>query len=372
MTPVKYCGTFLDYSGYGQANRNIIASLYTAGVDLATELVVQVPERGQFGWVGELAKSLSERNIPYKIKIIHLTPDMYPRYMEPGMYHIGHLFWETDRLPAEWVRPCNQMNEIWTASEKQAEMIKNSGVTVPVFFFPQPIDTQNAETIHPPYIVPNFEGFKFYAIFQWIERKNPKALLSAYWKTFTGKSDVVLLLKTYRVNYTDSEFNKIREEVAALKQELKLDHYPRVILLKKLMKTDEMFRLHKTGDCYVTTSRGEGWCIPAVEGMLVGNPVIGIDQTGYADYMTDDIYYPCKTELTQVVPVSWIPWYTADQKWLEISEKDLSRQMLQVYNNQKKAEAVGWKAQKFIKDNFNYWTVGEAMKNRLEELEKFL
>ena len=95
----KYTGTALDYSGYGMANRMDIVALWSVGVDITTEIVHQVPEQTNFGWAGELFKSLTNRNIPYKIKIIHLTSDMYHKYLEKDIYHIGRLFWETDRLP---------------------------------------------------------------------------------------------------------------------------------------------------------------------------------------------------------------------------------------------------------------------------------
>lgn len=372
MASVKYSGTWQDYSGYGQANRNFITSLYIAGVSVTTELVVQVQERGQFGWVGQVCNSLQEQNIPYKIKIIHLTPDMYPRYMEAGKYHIGHLFWETDRLPKEWVGPCNQMNEIWTASPQQAKMIKDSGVTVPIYFFPQPIDTLSATTNIAPFLIPNFEGTVFYSIFQWIERKNPKALLTNYWKAFTGKNDVLLVLKTYRVNYSDSEFENIKQDIEMWKKELDLPHYPRVLLVRKLMNTTDMFRLHATGDCFVTTSRGEGWQIPAVEAAVMGNPIISIDKTGFAEYFNKESFYPCESYSSKVTPVHWIPWYTADQNWLEISDKDLVNQMLKVYNDKNGSKQVGKIGQRFVLDNFNYWTVGQKMKERLEAIEKFL
>lgn len=369
---VKYVGTFTDYSGYGQANRNFIASLFISRVAITTELVVQVNEKGNFGWVGQLANSLKNRSIPYKIKIIHLTPDMYPRYMENGKYHIGHLFWETDRLPAEWVEPCNKMNEIWTASEEQAEMIKKSGVSVPIKWFPQPIDTSLSSSTASSYVIPSFSGFVFYSIFQWIERKNPMALLKTYWKTFQGKSDVILLLKTYRVNYSPAEFNSIQDDINQWKKELSLEHYPRVFLIDKLMDANGMSKLHATGDCYINTSRGEGWCIPAVEAMMSGNPVIGVNKTGFADYLPKDTYFPCSSYPSKVTQVSWIPWYTPDQKWLEISEKDLIDKMAEAYNNRSKTKQIGKTAQQFVVDNFNYWTVGQAMKERLEAIERFV
>lgn len=372
MSGVKYSGTFLDYSGYGQANRSFITALYHAGVDLTTELVVQVPERGFFGWTGELCKDLQGLEIDYKIKIIHLTPDMYPRYMESGKYHIGHLFWETDQLPKEWVGPCNKMNEIWTASDKQAEMIKKSGVTVPIKWFPQPIDILPSKEKEIPYIIPGFSGFVFYSIFQWIERKNPRALIVNFWKAFKDVEDACLLIKTYRTNYTDGEFDRIKETIEQWKRENPQDKYPKVFMVRKLMNTKQMFRLHSTGNCYVSTSRGEGWCIPAVEAALMGKPIISIDQTGFVDYLTKEQFYPCDSTADQIVEVPNIQYYKAYQNWLEINPEALVNQMKEVYNNQKEATVVGKKARQYVLDNFNYWVVGRAMKDRIEEISKEL
>ena len=98
-------GTGLDSSGYGSANRADIVSLYVSGVDLTTELIAQTTERTDFGWNGNLCDALRDRQIDYKIKILHITPDLYPVYMEKGKYNIGRLMWEVDKLPKEWVNP---------------------------------------------------------------------------------------------------------------------------------------------------------------------------------------------------------------------------------------------------------------------------
>lgn len=372
MPSAKYCGTFTDYSGYGQANRNFIVSLFLSQVQICTELIVQVAERGKFGWAGELCKSLEEKKIPYNIKIIHLTPDCYPTYMEKGKYHIGHLFWETDKLPKEWVAPCNLMNEIWTASEAQAKMMQNSGVIVPIYWFPQPIDLIHAEKATTGYSLRGFKGFVFYSIFQWIERKNPKALIEAFWEAFADIEDVCLLLKTYRLNYSPTEFQIIEDDIHDWKKALGKTQYPPVFVYPKLMTTDEMFRFHTTGDAYINASRGEGWCIPAVEAGLMGKPIIGINTTGFADYLPKDHYYACATERTEVTEQRFIPWYKHDQQWLEISKADLVKNMRTVYNEYSQAQKVGKKAQEFIRNEFNYWTVGQKMKERLAEIEKSL
>lgn len=372
MIGIKYAGTFTDYSGYGQANRNFITALYHAGLDITTELVVQVPERGDFGWTGDLARALENRQIDYQVKIIHLTPDMYPRYLEKSKYNIGHLFWETDRLPKEWTIACNGMDEIWTASEQQAEMIRKSGVVVPIHWFPQPIDTLSASYSPKPLVIKNFNGYIFYSIFQWIERKNPRALITSYWKAFAGKTNVALVIKTYGNNYSEQEFDRIKLEVEDWKKSHPHIMYPKLFLVKKLMTAEQMWKFHNSADCYINASRGEGWCIPAVEAMLAGNSVIGIDRTGFTDYFDDKLFYPCGTTTEDVVESTNISYYRSDQKWLNINSEDLVKQMLKVYNDRDAAAKVGKKAQEYVVDNFNYWSVGEAMKQRLEEIERKL
>lgn len=372
MIRLKYCGSFPDNSGYGDSNRADVVALFCAGIDVVTEHVSQTLYKAPNGWAGSLCAQLEERELDYKVKIIHLTPDLYPNYMEDGKYHIGRLVWETDRLPKEWIGPCNKIQEIWTMTQAQAEVIKASGVTVPIHVFPEPIDVTNAEKKIEPFVIPNFNGVIFYSIFQWIERKDPYSLLTTYWKTFEGKTDVALILKTYRVGYSEGDFEKIKEDVKRWKEGLKQTHYPRVFLIKELWPTEKVWKLHKMGGIYVSTSHGEGWNRGGVEAGLVGNPIIALGKTGFVDELPQDSFFAVAGTHSPVVPQSWISWYQKGQNWLNIDTQMLSEIMLKAYTNQVATQETGKKAQSYIKDHFNYWTVGNAMKQRLEEISRFL
>ncbi len=372
MIGISYCGSLKDPSGYGDSNRADVAALFAAGVDVKTETVTQTLHTTTNGWVGSLADHLEGREIDYKIKIIHLTPDLYPKYMEDGKYHIGRLVWETDKLPKVWIEPINKMNEIWTMTEAQKEVIKNSGVNVPIHVFPEPLDITNGDKKTEPLVIPNYSGVIFYAMFQWIERKDPYSLLTTYWKTFEGYEDVILLLKTFRVAYSDTDFAKIKEDIARWKAGLKQKHYPRVGLIRDLWPTEKVWQFHKMGGVFLSASHGEGWGRPMVEASLLGNPVVSIDRTGFADVFPKDVFYPVNCAPSPVVPQSWISWYQKDQNWLNIDTKDLGAMMLSIYKDQQEAKERGEKAKQFVKVNLNYWTVGNSMKQRLEEIYRFL
>jgi glycosyltransferase involved in cell wall biosynthesis len=369
---VKYTGTAHDYSGYGDANRAFINSLFFAGVDVTVELVTQTPQTTDFGILGKVCDMLVDRDIPYKAKVIHLTPDLYPRYVEKKIYNIGHLFWETDKLPEEWIKPCNLMDEIWTASEPMERMLKQSGIKVPIFSFPEPIYTQKLNEKVIPFETQYKKDFTFYSIFQWIDRKNPRGLLRAYWKAFENNDQVTLLLRTYRINHTEDEYALIKSEINSWKSELRLRHYPKIFLVKKLLTYDEMAKLHKMGNCYVNASSGEGWCRPLQEAMLYGQPAISGNNGGITDYMTSYYYYEIPSAIQGVTQRTWIPWYTPDQNWKVVDETKLSEAMRKVYDNYDEAKIVGRRAQDFVLENFSLQTVGSKMKERLAEIYRTL
>lgn len=367
-----YCGSAQDPSGYGSANRADIIALYLAGVNIATQIVQQTLATTTYGWEGELVKYLERPLEKAKIKIIHLTPDLYPLYMEDKKYHIGRLAWETDKLPDSWIKPCNMMQEIWTMTERQKEVIKASGVTTPIHVFSEPLDVIVAEKQIEPWVIPSFMGTTFYSIFQWIERKDPWSLLVSYWKTFEGKDDVCLILKTYKNSYSESDFTKIKEDIERWKKGLKQTHYPRVLLIKDLWPMEKIWKLHKMGGTFVSTSHGEGWSRPSVEAMLMGNSVISIDKTGFTDVIPHELFYPVECMAAPVVPQSTIPWYVSEQKWWNIDTKGLAKAMLDVYNSPEQAKEKGMKSAQFVQTQFNYHRVGEQMKARLEEILRFL
>lgn len=372
MLGIKYTGQFKDPSGYGDANRVDVCSLFVAGVNLTTEVVTQTPYTSDFGILGKICDGLENRDINYKIKIIHLTSDIYPRYLEKDKYHIGRLFWETDKLPKGWTQNCNLMNEIWTATADMAQMLKKSGVRVPIFCFPQPILTTLAGEKITPMETQYRKDFTFYSIFQWIDRKNPKGLLVAYWKAFTGNNNVSLLLKTYRSNYDESEFDKIKDDIAYWKKELNLSHYPNTFLVKKMLTHEQMVRFHAMGDCYVNASSGEGFCRPIEEAMLLGKPVITGSNGGITDIVPDTFFYEVPSTLQKATEQQWIPYYTKEMKWKVLDEKGLIGKMHEVYNDYDKAKAVGKQAQKFVIKNFSLQVVGKAMKDRLEKINENL
>lgn len=366
MISVKYVSSAKSPSGYGSAARQFIAALFVSGINVTTESITQTPESSDYGITGDIDKSLNNRDIAYQVNIIHLTPDLYKDYKEDGKYNIGHLFWETDRLPKEWVKPCNGMNEIWCASEKQVEMIKRSGVKTPCYAFSQPIDTTLAYENIKPFALNHPKDFTFYSCFQWIPRKNPRGLIQAYWKEFEGNDKVTLLIKTYRITYVDKELQIIKNDIETWRKQQPQKHYPKIYLLHKVLNEKEMMRFHMTGDVFVNPSSGEGWGRPIQEAMLMGKPVVSTGNGGITDIMTSSYYNLVTSKESDIEVSSEIPWYQpGGMKWWELNGKSLRENMRYAYE---KKDDKGNKAQQYVVDNFSFQKIGQQIKERLSSI----
>lgn len=372
---IKYCGPFTDPTGYGEANRNILLSLISAGIDVVTQPIKFTTTDFEDCKATRLANEHSKKIEPYKVKILHVTPDVYPLYIEQGKYHIGHLFWETDRLPSSWVKACNMMDEIWTGSKTTEEAIRVSGVTVPVKVFPQPVNVVMPAV--KPYPLPNFQGFVFYSVIDWKERKNPRKLLEAYWREFKGEQNVTMLIKTGSGDYTAAQSQQILEEARIWKNAMGFKDTPRTMLYTKRLDIEGMHRFHETGTCFVSAHRGEGWGLPQVEALLHNNPVISTAYGGVHDWMKGRHYKPVSYRLVPITQ-TFNKYYEEGMHWAEADEASLRermRYMFDTYNSPKKKQLIHVSSsvgRNFVRTEFNYQLVGGMMAKRLEEIENTL
>lgn len=366
---ISYVAPVKDYSGYGEASRHTVGALLAADVEVTTELLKYTAEASDFGKLGEQVNATIDLAPDYKIRIIHTTPDEYKRLIVPGKYHIGQFYWETDRIPAEFVTALNLVDEVWTGSQANKEAIETSGVRKPIYIFPQATDTEREWP--KPYVIDGFDGTLFYSIFEWIDRKNPEALLKAYYEEFNASENVGLLIKTYFRNFTLHNKRIIRQQIEKIKNEMGLKEYPPVFLYMDLMDRHQIARLHKTGDVFVSAHRGEGWGVPQVEAMLAGKPVISTGWSGVHEYIDGAANLVDYT----MEPVRGMRhashWYSSDQQWAEIDKGQLKRTMRSMYSiSNKQRKQVGDMCAKTAKDLFNFKTVGKLMADRIKEIEE--
>lgn len=366
---IKYIGPAKDYSGYGEAVRHDIGSLVSAGIEVTCQIPHYTKESTDFGKLGEIVDNLEDRQIDYQVVVIHTTPDQFRRYREEGKYNIGRVFWETDKLPPDFAEACQLMDEIWTGSKFNAEAIRKAGVNKPIYIIPEAIDANLDISAIKPYMSKADKTFSFYSIFEWTERKNPDALLRAYWSEFTEKDNVSLVIKTYVDDFSVAKRREITAAVGAIKHAINMDYYAPVYLYRDLMLRQQVYRFHKSFHCFVSAHRGEGWGIPQMEAMLLGRPVISTDLGGIHEYLTDKIdamLLPC--DLVPVSNTRNTQWYLPDQNWGQITIENLRKAMRYAYENSDQATKIGAAGRETVLKEFSLEAVGKKMHERLMEL----
>jgi glycosyltransferase involved in cell wall biosynthesis len=353
-----------DYSGYGETSRHHLAALVSVGIKVNGELVRYTSEPSDYGKMTQIVKdSLAEQG-SYRIKLIHTTPDEYKRLVEPGKYNIGLFYWETDRVPKAYADGLNLVDEIWTGSVDNLNAIRAGGVEKPVYIFPQPIETDRAWP--EPYELPDFDGKLFYSIFEWTDRKNPETLLQAFWKEFEGRSDVGLLIKTYFRNFTLQNKKMIRDKINGLKAQSSIKEFPPTYLYLDLMDREQIMRLHKTGDIYVSAHRGEGWGVPQVEAALAGNAVISTGYGGCHDYFDNDSMRRLPYTMKHLRGMDHAGnLYTPEQRWADVDIVDLRDAMAWTINSPVESNKMAKMGTQVVKEKFGLEVVGNLMADRL-------
>jgi glycosyltransferase involved in cell wall biosynthesis len=371
---VRYTGPALDYSGYGEANRHDIAALLSAGVGVSVELTRHCLELSDFGELGQTIMGLQNQpSETARVKILHTTPNIYGQFIEPGKYHVGRVFWETNKLPPDFARGCNMVNEIWTGSQYNADAIRRAGVSekIPIYVIPESI--QPIDQVEPfKCDVKSEKAYTFYSIFEWTERKNPEALLEAYFREFQGQSDVALVIKTYVDNFSSAKRREIDDQIAKIKNRLMLKSYPDVYLFRHLLDREQMYRFHQTFDCFVSAHRGEGWGIPQMEAMALGKTVISTACGGIHEHVFAEECYTVPYKLVQLKSNSRnAQWYTDDQQWAEVDLQALRICMRDAYEH-RKTSPKGDMAKQAVVDRFYPEVVGKLMRERIEKIEASL
>ena len=376
MMDVLYYSCPYDLSGYGAVSRNHLMGLmkYT---DMKLRLRPRRFWRGpspNLGEMGDKLKVLETTPINNKdfIFIQHLTPENF--FIDPRAgYHVCYTPFETDGAPISWLLGLKAMDEIWVPSEENKKSYVRMGLdSGKIKVIPHGADT----TRFNPGIKPlNYDrgAFNFGSVFDWTERKNPKALIRAYYNAFKDKEDVSLTLRVFWKFPVEKTMEHVRGEIQKIKDDFAgRTDFPKIVLWTEILPENALPNLYKSFDCFVLPSRGEGFGLPFIEAMACGVPAIGPAWGGNTDFMNKNNSFIIGGKLIPINNAEFLrvqPQY-GGQNWFDMDEAPLSQTMRWVYDHQDKAKELGEKAAKEIAENWTWDHTAAKLHNAIREVQE--
>ena len=250
--------------------------------------------------------------------------------------------WETDKPPSSWLAGYrlheDKISKLICACDWNKEQ------------FPK---HTNFETVKIPYTINDkllvdndfiserLSGlenkFNFVTVGQWGNRKGFDKLIKAFLLEFKDDKDVNLIIKSYRnaafqPNVSERQFfkdeiEKIKDQVKTYGRQIKSD--AKIVIISSILSAEQINSLYHVSDCYVTATRGEGFCYPIAEYSWFAKPIISPSKGGHTDLLPegslviDSTYEPVENQP---------PLYSSDMNYVDCSINSTRNKMRTIYN----------------------------------------
>jgi glycosyltransferase involved in cell wall biosynthesis/tetratricopeptide (TPR) repeat protein/GT2 family glycosyltransferase/SAM-dependent methyltransferase len=366
VTPVVWTSFARSATGYGEEARSFIAVLRRAGVDVRPNAITSdgpmlVPD------ADTAPRALTDGFI----HVVHTQPRggetirfrRHPR----ASRHIGRTMFETDRVPAHWVGPCNDMDEVWVPSSFNRETFARAGVARDrIFVVPGALPMDPYRAPGPPLRL-RAPGFVFLSTFAWGRRKGWDVLAQAWLEEFR-RGEPVSLLCHVTVQGGRTLAHHRRELEDYIRDELGRDvnDAPPIILSGQILSAPDMVRLYHAADAFVLPTRGEAWGRPFMEAMAAGVPVIATGWSGYLDFMDEDTAWLIDATVADVPEeiVREVPEYLGHRH--AVPSVDHLRSLLRrVFTDQRQTAAKAERARSRVVEQCSWARVGAIVEERL-------
>lgn len=283
------------------------------------------------------------------ISIVHLNPGMLKMYHTPlgGRYNIAITAWETDRLTVReykrgsevrtMVLDINDYDEVWVPTTHVKSVLESSGVASPVFVIPHVL-REEVLAMKPkdPGPLGKNTPVGLYTIGPWNARKNHLDLVRAYYATRWTIADKVRLQLFSLPVVRDSNAVEAHEWIAndvirQLKEASSMNKLDLPAL--SLMGSPRRFvphitQSHRQNHVFMTASRGEGFCLPALDAAALGNYVLG----GFP--ALEDLAAVAPSSVTvmeyrkvPITPMPEVSGYEIDHEWWEVPIAEMVSEM---------------------------------------------
>lgn len=335
---VVWKGPVHKASGLGIASRAYVQALRRQGVNVK---VGNASRTNGSGW-GK------------KILIYHHSPHTINFRKERAYFDhiILNTVWETSRIPNRWIPYMNRFDAVCVPSIHNKKAMLNSGVRVPIYIVPHGVNTRKYTPSNRKISLQDYNSrFAFISVFGFQHRKNPEALLRAYWEEFSAADHVVLMIKTNGYAAHENE-QWIKNRIWNYKQRLGIRKQTApIILTARHLNSQQLKGIYTRGQAFVLPTRGEGVGLPFLESLASGTPVITTGWGGHMDFLTrnNSFLVPYKLRNPTISMKSrhaisrkfGALFAQKGQQWAEVDIRSLRHKMRLAYQNPQLCQTKG-------------------------------
>lgn len=396
---IVLAGTVFDHGGYAYNNRRVFKGLHDLGWDMGLEAIPGTfeisPRETQF--FNSFRKFNNQRpevySDPDAIKIFsHIPLVNVPEYKRNIIYTMT----ETRNPHPNFINWCNRFyHELWTPTEWNKRSFVENGLKIPARKVPIGIDeiyTTDSDTSLLNSLELEYhkygdgpekpEGYRFLSVFRWSYRKGFDLLVRSFLQEFDKEDGVHLLIHSRHaaMSHQPTFYNYVKNDLAELVKKYGRENSAPIYLCMDIVPMDLMPAFYKGANCFITCSRGEGLCIPALESAKMGVPIICPDHTGFSDYASEDRTFSFGVDEWRVcnsVPDwhkgGWItPMFFGQEFPFFGQEFDnvVQEQMRKVFSDPEEALRRANNLQKFIEENYSWSKIIKDIDIRLNEIVK--
>jgi len=312
---------------------------------------------------------------------------------EKSRFNIFYTMMETETLHPDFAKRCNQnADAIFVPTHWNKKVFEKGGIKCPIHVMPLGIDGElyrkgidmpskkldctvfpKPKTAMQAKEAENGSEFNFITLFGWSYRKGIDVLLQAYLEEFQGNKDVGLIICARFMGGSGPQHKKVvHRDIEKFMS--KVPNPPKIYYYGEGTRIDEMPSIYKNGNCFIWTSRGEGFGLPLMEAGALGIPVISTFNSAMTDYLTEENSYLVQTdEFIHSIPeiCSISPFYR-QQLFPKLGAPAIEQtraRMREVYENYETAKVKGKVFQEQIFNTYTWDLAAERVFKKLNEMK---
>lgn len=234
---------------------------------------------------------------------------------------IGFPIWEINILDELRQNHMNYCDHLIVCSQWAKSVCDASNIKTPVSVVPFGVDRsifhEEGESIRRD------DKFKFFNIGKIEKRKGHDILHKAFAKAFDGIENVELHMFCYNPFLSEDESDAFHREYKEILGDKYHYHSP-VPTDLALASSIRQF------DCGVFPTRSEGFCLPILQSMSCGKPIITTNYSGHTQY--------CNEENSNLLPFVELEeahdgkWFYGNSEWAKLDEDDLISALKTLYS----------------------------------------